>query len=399
MRSIVIKRFNSTSTAAQALKKTALYDLHVELGATMVPFAGYSMPVLYHDQSHIDSHNWTRANAGLFDVSHMLQSKLTGPDAIKFLHKVTPTDFRPLEANTGTLSVLLNSKGGIVDDTMVTKINDQDFYVVTNAGCIDRDLEFLNDELTFLKPDCSWDVIKGRSLLALQGPKAHQVLQPLLKKDQSLKDFYFGQRRQIELSNGVSIGVARSGYTGEDGFEISVANEDAVDFAKALLDNEVTKLIGLAARDSLRLEAGMCLYGHELNEFVTPVEGALNWLITKSRRNVSDPNEVKFNGYENIMDQINNKTYTKQRVAFKCTKRGPAARTDARIFLPDATTEVGVVTSGSASPSLNNINIGQGYVQKGLHKKGTELLVQVRNKFYPIIVEKSPLVPTSYYRG
>nr|AAB05000.1 glycine cleavage T protein [Saccharomyces cerevisiae] len=396
IKKIVFKRFNST------LKKTALHDLHVSLGGTMVPYAGYSMPVLYKGQTHIESHNWTRTNAGLFDVSHMLQSKLSGPHSVKFLQRVTPTDFNALPVGSGTLSVLLNPQGGVVDDTIITKENDEnEFYIVTNAGCAERDTEFFHDELQNGSTlDCQWKIIEGRSLLALQGPKAKDVLEPLLSKTapgKDLKELFFGQRHEFALKDGSLVQIARGGYTGEDGFEISIANEKAVEFAEQLLANPVMKPIGLAARDSLRLEAGMCLYGHELDESITPVEAALNWVISKSRRDLVDQ-KYWFNGYAKIMDQLNNKTYSKVRVGFKYLKKGPAARNGVKIFLPDAETEVGLVTSGSASPTLNNINIGQAYVQKGYHKKGTKLLVQVRNKFYPIELAKMPLVPTHYYK-
>ncbi|CAI4055041.1 hypothetical protein N7582_000231 [Saccharomyces uvarum] len=396
-KNLVFKRFNSN------LKKTALHDLHVSLGGTMVPYAGYSMPVLYKGQTHIESHNWTRTNAGLFDVSHMLQSKLSGPHSIKFLQRVTPTDFNALPIGHGTLSVLLNPEGGVVDDTIVTKENqDNEFYIVTNAGCAKRDTEFLRGELQNDSAlDCQWKIIEGRSLLALQGPKAKDVLEPLLEKTaqgKTLKELFFGQRDEFALKDGTLVQIARGGYTGEDGFEISVPDEKAVEFAEQLLANPVMKAIGLAARDSLRLEAGMCLYGHELDETITPVEAGLNWVISKSRRNLTNEKDW-FNGYAKIMDQLNNKTYNRIRVAFKYSKKGPAARNGVKIFLPDAKTEVGLVTSGSASPSLNNINIGQGYVEKGHHKRGTELLVQVRNKFYPIELAKMPLVPTHYYKN
>lgn len=364
----------------------------------MVPFAGYSMPVLYRGQTHIESHNWTRTNAGLFDVSHMLQSRLSGKEATDFLHTVTPTDFKQLPEGSGTLSVLLNKRGGIVDDTLITKQGENDFYVVTNAGCIDRDTEFLRGEIESFSGDCQWDPIKGKSLLALQGPKAHEVLQTLLREGQTLQTLLFGQRRTFELYNGTSIDVARSGYTGEDGFEISLPNDNAVNFAQLLLDNQITKPIGLAARDSLRLEAGMCLYGNELNEDTTPVEAALKWVVSKSRRNVPD-NAIKFNGYAQIMDQFTANSNEKVRVGFKYSGKGPAARTGVKIFLPDKKTEVGTVTSGSASPTLGNINIGQAYVSKPYRKSGTELVVQVRNKFFPIELAKMPLVPTHYYKG
>lgn len=392
IRSTICKRSNSTLAA---IKKTPLYDLHVELGGTMVPFAGYSMPVNYKGQTHIESHNWTRTNAGLFDVSHMMQSKLTGLNATDFLHKVTPTDFKNLSSGHGTLSVLLNKTGGIVDDTMITKVKENDFYVVTNAGCIKRDTEFLNDEVNNFD-NVKWDIITDRSLLALQGPKSSAVLSKLLANGQTLNDLFFGMRKSFKLFDGTEIEVARSGYTGEDGFEISILNDSVNNFARLLLDNDVTKPIGLAARDSLRLEAGMCLYGHELNEEITPIEAGLNWLVSKDRRS---GDKGKFNGYEKINDQLVNKNFNKLRVLFKYEGKGPSARTDAEIYDSEKNKRVGIVTSGSPSPSLGNINVGQAYVDKAFSKKGTNLTVMVRNKFYPITIGKGSLVPTHYYRN
>lgn len=321
----------------------------------MVPFAGYAMPVKYAKQTHIESHNWTRKHAGLFDVSHMLQSTLRGPDATKFLHKITPTDFQALPAGQGTLSVLLNAHGGIVDDTLVTKTGENAFSIVTNAGCIDQDVAFLKDQIQGF--DCEWEPVQNRALLALQGPDAKDVLAGLVSGGSSeLQTLFFGQRRTFQLTSGVPVDVARSGYTGEDGFEISVANTDALDFAHALLDNPAVQPIGLAARDSLRLEAGMCLYGHELDQNTTPIEASLAWLVSKSRR---DGSLGQFNGFSQIIDQITNKSATRARVGFKYLTKGPAARLGAQILGPDRTTQVGLVTSGSASPSLGGINIGQ----------------------------------------
>ncbi|CCD22743.1 glycine decarboxylase subunit T NDAI_0A05880 [Naumovozyma dairenensis CBS 421] len=384
----------------------------------MVPFAGYSMPLLYSNQSHIESHNWTRKNAGLFDVSHMLQSKLVGVDCIKLLNKITPTDFGKVPVNYSHLSVLLNKNGGIVDDTIITKGDEQSslFWIVTNANRIKEDSEFFVQEIHNLKEkgkenngvDVHWQVIHGRALMALQGPKAKKILSSLLKKldgkDDELKTFYFGERRQLELFNDILINVTRSGYTGEDGFEISVEDKHAEEVARLLLDNESTKPIGLAARDSLRLEAGMCLYGNELNETINPVEASLKWVISKSRRNNGN-----FNGFDKIMKQLNDKSNEKVRIGFKYLKKGPAARGGSKIFqqsilstkdeaVTNPPVQIGEVTSGSASPTLNNINVGQGYVQNGLHKRGTPLLVQVRNKFYPIEIVKMPFVPTHYYK-
>ncbi|CCE65663.1 hypothetical protein TPHA_0M00880 [Tetrapisispora phaffii CBS 4417] len=396
MSSFICKRFSSTSS--QGLKKTALFDLHIELGATMVPFAGYSMPLLYKGQTHVESHKWTRTNAGVFDVSHMLQSSLQGEGSLKFLERITPTDFSLIKDHNASLSVFLNENGGIVDDTMITKVGADDFYIVNNAGCADRVKSFIPEQLSKSGYECEWKMIPDRSLLALQGPMSSKILQNILAPSQTLNSLSFGQRRLFKLFNGVEIQVARSGYTGEDGFEISMLDKDAVDFAKLILDNELTKPIGLAARDSLRLEAGLCLYGNELTESITPVEAALNWIISRSRRNLTDPNAIKFNGYEKIIDQLKNKSSKELRAAFKYTGRGPAARKGAKVYLPDKQTLIGTVTSGSASPSLNNINIGQVYVKNGYHKAGTELVVEIRGKFYPITIEKSPLVPTHYYR-
>ncbi|SCU93805.1 LAME_0F05050g1_1 [Lachancea meyersii CBS 8951] len=391
---MIFKRFNSAA-AAGTLKKTALYDLHVKLGGTMVPYAGYAMPVKYPQQTHIESHNWTRSHAGLFDVSHMLQSKLKGAEATKFLHKITPTDFQNLPAGQGTLSVLLNEKGGVVDDTLITKINENEFAIVTNAGCIDQDVAFLKSQIQGF--DCQWEPVQERALLALQGPEAKNVLGALVSSGPGgLKDLYFGQRRSYKVLGGFDVDVARSGYTGEDGFEISVANKNAMELATQFLENPVVRSIGLAARDSLRLEAGMCLYGHELNETITPVEASLTWLVSKSRRDGSlGP---KFNGFDRIVDQINNKSATKARVGFKYLGRGPAARQDAQIFTADGEKLVGAVSSGSASPSLGGINIGQAYVEKLYRKAGTQLIVSVRGKKLPIEIARMPLTTSHFYK-
>ncbi|SSD61775.1 probable Aminomethyltransferase, mitochondrial [Saccharomycodes ludwigii] len=394
--SFVFKRLSSTATP---IRKTALYELHTSLGGTMVPFAGYSMPVKYAKQTHIQSHNWTREHAGLFDVSHMLQSSLSGPEATKFLHKITPTDFSKVPLNQGTLSVLLLPEtGGIVDDTLITKQKDDQYYIVTNAGCIEQDTKFFRNQLKDSGFNCNWEPISGRALLALQGPTAHLALKKLVKNSDGLDHLFFGCRKNFQLNNGVDVEIARCGYTGEDGFEISIPNEKSMEFAEALLRDAEVEPIGLAARDSLRLEAGMCLYGHELNTDITPVEASLNWVISKSRRGEGGSCTEKFNGFSKIMDQLNNKSYNRVRVGFQYLTRGPAARHETRIFDADGKREIGVVTSGSASPSLQHTNIGQAFVERGLHKKGTKLTVQVRNRFYPIEIVRMPFVPTHYYK-
>lgn len=389
-------RSNST------LKKTALYNLHVSLGATMVPFAGYSMPVLYKGQSQVESHNWTRNKCGIFDVSHMLQSHLTGADSIKFLNKITPTDFTKLHNNSNSLTVLLNEEGGVVDDSIITKedAEGKKFYVVTNAGCVDQDTKFINGELeqNFKNNDVKWEVVSDRSLFAIQGPLSQQALSNFVDGE-ILKTLYFGQRvKNVEVASipGLSLDIARSGYTGEDGFEISIPTTFYETFIEQLLKLEECKMIGLAARDSLRLEAGMCLYGHELNQSITPVEASLSWLISKSRRN--DPS---FNGASKILDQLNNKTHKKLRTGFKFLGKGPAAREETPIFKDqDGSEQVGIVTSGSPSPSNSNINIGHAYLNKPYNKAGTKLFVSVgkKGKMFPIEIAKLPFIECKYYK-
>lgn len=381
------------STAASQLLKTPLYDLHVSLGGDMVEFAGYAMPVLYKGQSHIESHLWTRSHAGLFDVSHMLQQKINGDDVIPFLEKVTPTDFKALGQWNSQLSVLLNENGGIVDDTMVTKHeDDKHFYIVTNAGTRAKDLAFFKEMSKGY--DVNFEHV-DTTLLALQGPSASSVLQKFTNTD--LSKIYFGNATYIKIPsfNNAELHLARGGYTGEDGFEISIPNNVAVELTQALLEDPELKPIGLAARDSLRLEAGMCLYGHDLNDNTTPVEASLAWVVSKSRRTP----DATFNGASKILAQLADRKLVKQqRIGFQM--KGPAAREGCEIFdFEDKSKKIGTVTSGSASPSLEGrVNIGQAYIDRGYHKSGTKVLINIRNKFREAVVAKQPFIQPSYYR-
>ncbi|KAH3679431.1 hypothetical protein WICMUC_000976 [Wickerhamomyces mucosus] len=384
------KRLYSTSTE---LLKTPLYKLHESLGADFVDFAGYAMPILYKGQSHIESHHWTRNRAGLFDVSHMLQQKLSGKDSIKLLHKITPSDFKSLSPWKNQLSVLLNDQGGIIDDTIITKHEDDgSFYIVTNAGTRDKDLSFFKKESKGL--DVKFEYIDN-TLLAIQGPEAAFVLQKFTNED--LSKVYFGSSKYVRIPsfNDTLIHISRGGYTGEDGFEISIPNQISLEFTQALLENDSLKPIGLAARDSLRLEAGMCLYGHDLNDDITPVEGSLSWVIAKSRREVGD-----FNGASKILAQLKDRSLVEsQRVGFKL--KGPSAREGFEIFSAESPGDkIGVVTSGSNSPSLENgkINIGQAYVKRGFHKSGTKVLIKIRNKLREAEIAKQPFIAPKYYR-
>lgn len=382
----------SYSTASPLLK-TPLYGLHTSLGADMVEFAGYAMPILYKGQSHIESHLWTRQHAGLFDVSHMLQQKIAGADVIPFLESITPTDFKQLKPWHNQLTVLLNTEGGIVDDTIVTKHDDdQHFYIVTNAGTREKDQKFFKEFSQGF--DVKFEPV-DTTLLAIQGPSAHKVLQKFTNTD--LSKIYFGNSRYINIPafNNAELHLARGGYTGEDGFEISIPNNVAEGLAKALLEDPELKPVGLAARDSLRLEAGMCLYGHDLNDETTPVEASLAWVISKSRRDGNPP----FNGSSKILAQLADRSLVKQqRVGFQL--KGPAAREGCEIY-DKAQPErlIGRVTSGSASPSMEGRwNIGQGYVDRGYHKSGTEVLIKIRNKLREGVISKQPFVQPKYYR-
>ncbi|GMG22012.1 unnamed protein product [Ambrosiozyma monospora] len=393
------RNIRAYSTDSTNLLKTPLYDLHVELNATMVPFAGYSMPVLYKGQSHIESHRWTRTNVGLFDVSHMLQHKLSGAGSTEFLQTLCPTDFTKLAPYQSTLSVLLNKDGGVVDDTMITKHGDESYYIVTNAGCRANDIKFIKESLGEFKDgehDIQHNTFEG-SLLAIQGPKAQEVVSKFT--NDNLGSLYFGNSRYIGLEgfgSSEKFHIARGGYTGEDGFEISIPDDKvALDFTKALLEQELVKPIGLAARDSLRLEAGMCLYGHELNEQITPIEASLNWLVSKSRRT---PEAATFNGASKILSQLADpKSVGFKRVGIK--SKGPSPREQNKIFdINEPTKQIGTVCSGSPSPSAGG-NVGQAFINKPYNKTGTKILVEIRGKLREAEVAKMPLVQPSYYRG
>lgn len=388
------KRFYSA--AAGSIKKTPLYDEHVKLGGKMVPFAGYSMPVLYDGQSHIDSHKWTRAHCGVFDVSHMLQHNFVGKDTIEFLQKMCPTDFTALEPFQASLSVLLHPTGGIVDDCMVTKHTETEFYMVSNAATRQKDCAYIDSMLgEFGRKDVKHDTFEG-ILLAIQGPTAKDVMAKFTTTN--LKDLYFGHAKYIDLKGfGTSdkFHIARSGYTGEDGFEISIPNDTVgVDFFKALMEESEVKPIGLAARDSLRLEAGMCLYGSELNDETTPIDGSLNWLVSKSRRT---PEAATFNGASKILAQLADpKSVRSKRVGI--VSKGPAPRHGCKVYAADEPTKlVGEITSGSFSPSTGH-NVAQGYLQKPYNKKGTEILIDIRGKLRKATVAKMPFVEPSYYK-
>ena len=423
----------STSPLHLENKQTPLYDAHLAAGAKMGPFAGFDMPLEYSDQSHSESHKWTREHASLFDVSHMVQHKISGEHAEEFLSKLTPTDLSSLGKHSSTLSCLLSTDpaGGIIDDTVITRIGKDSFYFVTNAGCRDTDLPFIRAELaSFLKSKSassdtiSWHTLDHHSLLALQGPTAATTLQALTyddpddaSVDPDLSTLHFGHSRWLQLSlpetsstpalNTPSLLVSRTGYTGEDGFEISIPPEAgnssaklATSIADALIaDGTQVRWAGLAARDSLRLEAGMCLYGHDITVETTPPMAALGWLVPKSRRSETE----SFNGASTIVAQLSKPSTIPRRRVGLIVEKGPAAREGAEIVDPkDHKKVIGRITSGCPSPTLDGVNIAMGYVEGGAggwFKRGTEVGVKVRKGIRKAEIVKMPFVESKFYRG
>ncbi|CAL5029936.1 unnamed protein product [Urochloa decumbens] len=392
-----VRHLAGAAEAVEAeLKKTALYDFHVANGGKMVPFAGWSMPIQYKD-SIMESTVNCRTNGSLFDVAHMCGLSLKGPGAIPFVESLVIADVAGLKDGTGTLTVFTNEKGGAIDDSVITKVTDQHIYLVVNAGCRDKDLAHIGEHMeAFNKKggDVKWHIHDERSLLALQGPLAAPTLQLLTKED--LSKMYFSDFKMIDI-NGSECFLTRTGhltsyfsYTGEDGFEISVPSENAVDLAKAILEKSEGKvrLTGLGARDSLRLEAGLCLYGNDMEQHITPVEAGLSWAIGKRRRA-----EGGFLGADVILKQLQEGPKIR-RVGM--ITQGPPARSHSEL-VSSSGENIGEVTSGGFSPCLKK-NIAMGYVKSGLHKAGTEFKVVVRGKSYDAVVTKMPFVPTKYYK-
>ncbi|KAF9329995.1 hypothetical protein BG006_007014 [Podila minutissima] len=382
----VQQRAYAAAASGEVLKKTILHDYHVENGGKMVPFAGWSMPVQYANLGVGASHVWTRQNASVFDVSHMLATRITGKDRVKFYETITVADIENLPVGSSTLSVFTNENGGIIDDTIICKHQDS-LYVVSNAGCADKDLAHIRTHLKDFQNkggDVDLKIIDDHQLVALQGPKAAAVLEGLVGK--SLQDFPFMDGRFMDIK-GIHCHVARSGYTGEDGFEISVPNRDTVEFTKMLVADPRVELAGLGARDSLRLEAGLCLYGHDLDDTVTPIEAGLTWTVGKRRRT-----EGGFLGAAKIQDQLKNGV-SRRRIGLLV--QGAPAREGALIYSNGEL--IGKVTSGCPSPSIKK-NVAMGYVKNGLHKAGTELEVEVRGRKQKAVVTKMPFVPAGYHK-
>ncbi len=365
---------------------TPLHSLHKEMNAKMVPFAGYDMPVQY-SLGVKKEHLHCRQEAGLFDVSHMGQVRLTGEGAAQYLETLVPVDIVDLPAGKQRYAFFTNQQGGILDDLMVANMGDS-LFIVVNAACKEQDIEHLRANLP---AELSLDVLEDRALLALQGPKAAQVLSQL---NTQVNEMIFMDIQSIDLA-GETCYVSRSGYTGEDGYEISVPAHAAEKLARELLAFEEVEWIGLGARDSLRLECGLCLYGHDLDETTTPVEASLLWAISKSRR--SDGNRAGgFPGSDIILSQIETKDVTRKRIGLIGQSRAPV-REDSKLF--DANdNEIGIVTSGTFGPSIAT-PVAMAYVKPEFSAVDTEIFAEVRGKKLPMTVTKMPFVAQRYFRG
>ena len=360
------------------LKQVPLHALHVALGARMVPFAGWSMPVQY-PTGIIAEHHHTRSAASLFDVSHMGQLALRGADPAAALERLVPGDIRGLAAGRMRYTQITNDKGGIIDDLMVTNAGDHLFLVI-NASRRDADLAHLRTRLVGHAVD-----VLDRALLALQGPGAAAAL-AALAPDAATLDFMSAAHFTID---GSDVGVSRSGYTGEDGFELSVALADAERIARLLLAQDGVKPAGLGARDSLRLEAGLCLYGNDIDETTTPVEAGLVWTIGKRRRG-----EGGFAGAETILRLLADGA-PRRLVGLLPDGRAPA-RAHAEIRGANGG-RIGEVTSGGFGPTIGG-PVAMGYVARGADTVGSAVTVVVRDHAVPARIVRLPFVPHRYVK-
>jgi aminomethyltransferase len=371
---------------SDTLKRTPLYDEHLQLGARLVPFAGYEMPVQY-PAGILTEHNWTRAHAGLFDVSHMGQCFIVAASferAAEALETLVPADVKSLAPGQQRYSQLLDESGGILDDLMISRTGlPGRLYVVVNAACKEEDYAHIAGKLP---ADVKLERLEDNALLALQGPQAEDVLAKLNPKARDVKFMHFDK---LDLAGCKDVHVSRSGYTGEDGFELSLPNAEVGKLWSALLKDERVKPIGLGARDSLRLEAGLCLYGHDIDKTTSPNEAQLMWSIAKRRRE-----EGGFIGATRVQHELRSGT-KRLRVGIKPEGRAPAR--EGTTIETVAGRTIGHVTSGGFGPTVNG-PVAMGYVDAEHAKEGTNILLLVRGKPLPATVVKLPFVPNRFKR-
>ena len=381
----------SDVVASDRLKHTPLYQLHLDLGARMVPFAGYEMPVQYPN-GILKEHLHVRAAAGLFDVSHMGQFEIRSRNGdsegvARALESVVPMDIVGLAPGRQRYALLTNEHGGIRDDLMIARLGDR-FLIVANAACKDADEVYLREAMSHA---CTIERIEDRALMALQGPGAEAALAGLAPDVRSMRFMDF---RTTDVMN-VACFVSRSGYTGEDGFEISLPGSHAEAVARELLKNSNVAMIGLGARDSLRLEAGLCLYGSDLDATTTPVEAALEWSIQKARR-TGGSREGNFPGAQTILHQLANGA-PRRRVGLRPEGRAPI-RHGAKLFSgQDVADAIGVVTSGGFGPSVN-APVAMGYVTSTGDVAGGTIYADLRGTRVPLRLSALPFISTTYKR-
>ena len=388
-------------TSDQALQTTPLNALHIELGARMVPFAGYSMPVQY-PSGLMAEHHHTRKAAGLFDVSHMGQLRLVGPDAAAAFESLIPVDVIDLPVGKQRYGLLLNEDGGIIDDLMFFNKGNNEIFVIVNGACKVGDIAHIQYAIGHR---CEVIPMPEMALLALQGPQAVTALERLAPGVNKLVFMTGGNFTVNTGTQKIDVFLTRSGYTGEDGFEISVHNKDAEALARALLAQPEVKPIGLGARNSLRLEAGLCLYGNDIDTTTTPVEASLNWAIQKVRR-LGGARAGGFPGASIVLDQLNSQggmerhlqhlPLTRKRVGLIAQERIPVR--DHTELQDGQGNAIGEVTSGLLGPTIDK-PIAMGYVDAAFSALGTQVVAIVRGKPVPMLVSAMPFVPTNYFRG
>ncbi|NCT41805.1 MAG: glycine cleavage system aminomethyltransferase GcvT [Alphaproteobacteria bacterium] len=357
------------------LRKTALHQSHIDLGAKMGEFAGYDMP-LYYGEGVIKEHEWVRSHCGLFDVSHMGQITIEGEGVAQFLEKLTPSAFQPKAHGRAQYTVLLNEEGGIIDDLIITRIDDNKFFAVINAGCKDKDIEWIKSQLP---STLKFKYLEDNALIAIQGNWAERILHEVLEIETD--DLPYMHMMQAQAPNFDTMYISRVGYTGEDGFEISVPNACAEEIWSKLLDHSEAKPIGLAARDSLRLEMGYALYGHEINAETSPVEAGLSWVISKKTEG--------YFGYDRIAKERENGTENKL-VAVKLIDKGVAR--DGAELRNEADEKIGWLTSGGFSPTLKE-SIGIAYIKSDAANLGDKIFVNVRGRNIAAEIAKTPFLP------
>lgn len=387
------KRFFGESS--EKLVRTSFYDLHLSLGGKMVPFAGYELPVQYEGLGVLKEHVHTRAEncSSLFDVSHMGQIKWHGKDAVKFIEKMVVGDIASLKEGEAKLSLIMNEKGTIVDDTVITNAGDH-IYMVVNGACKYKDMAHFENYMKGSGLDVRMEYLGEQQLLALQGKGAKNVLAKLAPS-LNLSKMNFMTGTVATVAGIPNCRVTRCGYTGEDGFEISVVPAQAVNLANALLADPSVKPSGLGARDSLRLEAGLCLYGNDLDETINPVEASLVWTIggPKSRRRL----QQGFLGAEHFLEKDGKlKPVSKKRVGLSGMKA--PARGHTEVFSADGSKKIGEITSGGFGPTFQK-PLAMGYVSVDHSAEGADVQLSVRGKLLPAKVAKTPFVPTDYFKS